>query len=252
MTVSIALTGKSGSGKTTLTKALLFNLRLKYPNSLFLVVDNDLTTEFGHTYNKDIRQTVYGIRSGKHEYKTGIPSQMTKQEYIEWALEDIIFPLEENTDLLVTWLSPSKDCRCPVTAQMNNALLKLFDRYDFVLFDCEYDLKYLQQLVDYQIDSTLIVTRPTEESVNLAYRIQESSEKYAEGQLGVVLNMVKGNITENISAKLNHYGLKVLGNLNYDEALELNGTRKYSNKFNKEVNDIILRLNLPIMGYENG
>ena len=146
MTTTIAITGKSGNGKTTIAKSMLYNLRLKYPEKSFLVVDNDLTTEFGFTFGKSVRETVYGIRSGKHEYKTGIPSKMTRQEYVEWAMEDIIFPLEENTDLLVTWLSPSKDCRCPITFEIANALTKLYDRYDFIIFDCEYDLKYLIEI----------------------------------------------------------------------------------------------------------
>ena len=248
MTNTIAITGKSGSGKTTITKSLLYNLRLKYPEKSFLVVDNDLTTEFGYTFGHQVRETVYGIRSGKHEYKTGIPSKMTRQEYVEWAMEDIIFPLEENTDLLVTWVSPSRDCRCPITFEIANALTKLFARYDFVLFDCEYDLKYLMQLFDYPIDATLIVTNPTEESIVLASRITDASEKYAaEGQMGVVLNKVKNGIPENISVKLNENNLKILGVVEYDETLEMNGVKKTSKIVNKAINDTLLRLNLPIM-----
>jgi len=248
MTNTIAITGKSGSGKTTITKSLLYNLRLKYPEKSFLVVDNDLTTEFGYTFGHQVRETVYGIRSGKHEYKTGIPSKMTRQEYVEWAMEDIIFPLEENTDLLVTWVSPSRDCRCPITFEIANALTKLFARYDFVLFDCEYDLKYLMQLFDYPIDATLIVTNPTEESIVLASRITDASEKYAaDGQMGVVLNKVKNGIPESISVKLNENNLKILGVVGYDDTLEMNGVQKTSKVVNKAINDTILRLNLPIM-----
>lgn len=248
MTTTIAITGKSGNGKTTIAKSMLYNLRLKYPEKTFLVVDNDLTTEFGFTFGHSVRETVYGIRSGKHEYKTGIPSKMTRQEYVEWAMEDIIFPLEENTDLLVTWLSPSKDCRCPITFEIANALTKLYDRYDFVIFDCEYDLKYLMQLVDYPIDTTLIVATPTEESVAVASRILEASEKYAaEGQLGLLMNKVKDGIPENISLKLNENSMKILGVIPYDEMLELNGIQKTSKIVNKAINDTIIRLNLPIM-----
>ena len=248
MTTTIAITGKSGNGKTTIAKSMLYNLRLKYPEKSFLVVDNDLTTEFGFTFGHSVRETVYGIRSGKHEYKTGIPSKMTRQEYVEWAIEDIIFPLEENTDLLVTWLSPSKDCRCPITFEIANALTKLYDRYDFVIFDCEYDLKYLMQLVDYPIDTTIIVTTPTEEAVAIASRIMEASEKYAaEGQLGIVLNKVKDGIPENISVKMNENNLKILGVIPYDETLEMNGINKTSKIVNKAINDTIVRLNLPIM-----
>ena len=157
LTVKIAVTGKSGSGKTTLTKALLNILRENFPEKNILLFDNDLSGELGHSFGKDIRNTIYGIRSGKHEYKTGIPQHMTKQEYIEWALEDIIVSIEENIDIIVSWLSGVKDCRCPITEQLNDALQKLIERYDFVIFDCEFDLKYLNQLVDIDVEKNLII-----------------------------------------------------------------------------------------------
>jgi len=90
LTTKIAITGKSGSGKTTIVKSMLTIIREMYPEKNVLVLDNDLSTEFGHSYGLDIRNTIYGIRSGKHEYKTGIPQHMTKAEYVEWAMEDII------------------------------------------------------------------------------------------------------------------------------------------------------------------
>ena len=152
MTRKIAITGKSGSGKTTIVKAFLNILKEKYPEKSVLLFDNDLAGELGHTFGLDIRNTIYGIRSGKHEYRTGIPQQMTKQEYIEWAIEDIVIPIADNIDIIVSWLSGSKDCRCPITSQLNVALQKLIERYDFVIFDCEFDLKYLNQLIDTNIE----------------------------------------------------------------------------------------------------
>ena len=139
MTIKIAITGKSGSGKTTIAKAFLEILKEYFPEKSILLFDNDLTSELSHSFGLDIRNTIYGIRSGKHEYKTGIPQGMTKQEYVEWALEDIIVSLSDNVDIIVSWLVGSKDCRCPITEQINNSCQKLIDRYDFVIFD--YDIR---------------------------------------------------------------------------------------------------------------
>ena len=192
MTVKLAITGKSGSGKTTITKAFLRIFQEFFPEKSVLLFDNDLGSELGHSFGLDIRNTIYGIRSGKHEYKTGIPEDMNKQEYIEWAIEDIVVPLDDTTDIIVSWLIGSKDCRCPITSQINDAILKLIDRYDIVIFDCEFDLKYLNQLIDTDIDTTIIVANPTDESAHLAKRIEEFSAKYsAGGQLGVVINKVE-------------------------------------------------------------
>lgn len=251
MTITLAVTGKSGSGKTTIIKAFLSLFKEMYPTKSILLFDNDLSLELGHSFGKDIRKTVYGIRSGKHEYKTGIPANMTKQEFVEWAIEDIVEPIEENVDMIVTWLIGSKDCRCPITADINNALCKLIKRYDIVLFDCEFDLKYLNQLVDYPIDTTVIVAKATEEGVHLAQRIEEYSQKYASGgQIGVILNKVKGGLTENISSMLNKYHLDILGVLPRDKSITNGkcGVQKNSEVIKEALRDILFRLNLPPAG----
>ena len=244
MPTTLAITGKSGSGKTTITKAFL---RQEYfPNKSILLFDNDLAAELGHSFGKDIRNTIYGIRSGKHEYKTGIPEGMTKQEYIEWALEDIVETVDENVDIIVSWLVASKDCRCPITKQMCDAILKFINQYDIVIFDCEYDLKYLNQLVDTEIDTAIIVTNPTESSIQLASRIEEYSAKYAAGgQLGVVLNKVDNRDTSTIFELLRKYELEVLGVIPEDKNLEEHSVERDSKAVQEAIKQFYFRLNLP-------
>ena len=246
MTVSIAITGKSGSGKTTIVKALWQVLKKKHPDKSILLFDNDLTTELSHSFDKDIRQTIYGIRSGKHEYKTGIPEDMTKQEYIEWALEDILEEIDEQTDIIVSWLIGTKDCRCPITKQMNDALVKLISRYDFVIFDCEFDLKYLNQLVDIPINVTLVVASPNEASVHLAKRIEEYSAKHAAGeQLGVILNRVDNQKIEPLIELLNKYELTTIGTIPKDEELKNKRRTKESQIVETALEQLYYRLNIP-------
>lgn len=245
MTASIAAIGKSGSGKTSLAKALWKVIREKHPDKTVLLFDNDLTAELGRSFGKDIRKTIYGIRSGKHEYKTGIPDNMTKQEYIDWALEDILEPIDENTDMIVSWLIGSKDCRCPITKQLNDALAKLISRYDFVIFDCEFDLKYLYQLADIPINSALIVSEPNEASIQLAQRIEEYSAKYAAGeQLGVVLNKVNNKDLETVNSLLKKYSLNVLGTIPFDDNLKCE-ISKDSDIVYKAAMQLYFRLNIP-------
>ena len=247
MTVKLAITGKSGSGKTTIVKAFCSIFKKMYPDKSILLFDNDLSSELGHSFGLDIRNTIYGIRSGKHEYKTGIPEDMTKQEYIEWALEDIIVSIDDNVDIIVSWFVGSKDCRCPITKQLNDAVSKLIDRYDFVIFDCEFDLKYLNQLVDVDVDSTIIVANPTAESAHLAKRIEEFSAKYAAGgQLGVVLNNVANKDIVSVYELLKEYNLEILGVIPTDENLLKNKTvEKDSELVQDAINEFYFRLNLP-------
>ncbi len=246
MTTKLAITGKSGSGKTTITKAFLRIFQEFFPEKSILLFDNDLAGELGHSFGLDIRNTIYGIRSGKHEYKTGIPEGMTKQEYVEWAMEDIVVPLTDNIDIIVSWFVGSKDCRCPITGQINDAVLKLIERYDIVIFDCEFDLKYLNQLVDTDIDTTIIIANPTDESAHLAKRIEEFSAKYAAGgQLGVVINKVENNDIASISTLLNKYQLDVLGVIPFDKDLKENSMSRESKVVQDAIKQFYFRLNLP-------
>jgi len=244
MTFKLAITGKSGSGKTTVVKAFMRIFQEYFPEKSILLFDNDLTSELGHSFGLDIRNTIYGIRSGKHEYKTGIPEGMSKQEFVEWAMEDIVVPLYENVDIVVSWFVGSKDCRCPITEQINDAVLKLIDRYDIVIFDCEFDLKYLNQLVDTDIDTTLIVANPTEESAHLAKRIEEFSSKYAAGnQLGVIINKVDNTDLTSVYELLKRFDLDVLGVIPIDK--EINSVDKESSLIQDSIKQFYFRLNLP-------
>ncbi len=241
MTSTLALIGKSGSGKTTLVRAFCEVIKELHPQKTILLVDNDLTCELPERFGLKIRSTIYGIRSGKHEYKTGIPEGMTKQEYIEWALEDIIVNVDENVDIIVSWLVASKDCRCPITHQMDEALVKLIDRYDFVIFDCEFDLKYLNQLVDYPIDTALVVTNGNSASVHLASNIYEFSSKYADnGQFGIILNRVKEEEINSTLEQLNSWGLDVLGIIK-----DFSNTDNMNENIKGAIKDFYVRLNLP-------
>ena len=188
MTSTIAFLGKSGSGKTTLVRAFLKLIQKNFEDKTVLLIDNDLTLELSDSFGIKTRNTIYGVKSGKHEYKTGIPEGMTKQEYIDWALEDIILSVDENVDIIASWFVTPKDCHCPSTKLMRDSVTKLIDRYDFVIIDCEYDLKYLNLLTDCLIDEAIIVANPKKEDIALASKIAESSRKYANGQLGVILN----------------------------------------------------------------
>ncbi len=244
MTTKLAITGKSGSGKTTIVKAFMNVIQSVCPDKSILLFDNDLTSELAHSFGLDIRNTIYGIRSGKHEYKTGIPQDMTKQEFIEWALEDIVVSINDNVDIIESWFVGSKDCRCPITGQISAAVSKLINRYDYVIFDCEFDLKYLAQLVDTDFDSTLIISNPTADSAHLAQRIKEFSAKYCAGnQLGVIVNKVENHRLPELSQLLKIYGLDIVGVIPNDVSID--SVKKDSKIVQDAVRSFYSRLNLP-------
>lgn len=239
MTSTIAFIGKSNSGKTTLTKAFAKLIRKNFPDKTILLIDNDLTLELSDSFGIKTRNTIYGVKSGKHEYKTGIPEGMSKQEYIEWALEDIIIEIDENVDMIASWFVTPKDCACPSTKLMRDSLSKLISRYDFVIFDCEYDLKYLNLLIDCKIDEAIIVSKCEKEAIALSAKIAESSKKYVyDGQLGVILNKIQKNSLPQAGELLKSFELYLLGYLEKYEDVN-------SNEIINTLELIYSRMNLP-------
>ena len=236
MTSTIAFIGKSGSGKTTLTRAFLKLIQKKFKDKTILLIDNDLTLELSDSFGIKTKNTIYGVKSGKHEYKTGIPEGMTKQEYIDWALEDIILNIDENADIIASWFVTPKDCHCPSTKLMRDSVTKLIERYDFVLIDCEYDLKYLNLLTDCMIDVAIIVSKPDKQDIALSAKIMEGSRKYApNGQMGVLLNKVENNIPNDLldSLELDLMGcIKKYDNINTNDIINT-------------LENIYARMNLP-------
>ncbi len=107
-------------------------------------------------------------------------------------------------------------------------------------FDCEFDLKYLNLLVDYPIDSSIIVTNPNPHSLHLAGEIYEFSKKYAaDGQFGVVLN--KAN-KENLNKFIEQINLSHLNLLGVIEDL---GEKFSYENIAEIIQDFYPRLNLP-------
>ena len=186
MTITIAVTGKSGSGKTVLTKSILTSLHNSYPDKSILVIDNDLSEELSRSYGVDVSNTIYEVRSGKYKYSSKIPEGMTKYEYIKWVLQDLTVNLFEEVDLITTGAISTKECNCYTSSLINDALIKTIRSYDIVLFDCEYDLNYLNKLVDYPIDITLIVSKTSISAIYLASKIMEASAKLARDRKSVV------------------------------------------------------------------
>ena len=137
----------------------------------------------------------------------------------------------------------AKDCRCPITKQMNDALVKLIDRYDFVIFDSEFDLKYLNLLVDYPIDTSIIVANPNLRSVHLAGDIYDYSKKYsADGQIGIILNKADKENLNKFVEQIN------LDNLNLLGIIEDLGDEVDDKKIAQKIKDFYPRLNLPQEG----
>ncbi len=247
MTATIAVIGKSGSGKTTFAKALLNFLNSDYPDRSVLLVDCDLTGELSTSFGVDINDTIWNIRAGDFKYKTQLPYVMTKQEYIDWTLQETLISLYGETDLIVAGPLFTKECSCFAGGLINSALAKLISGYDFVIFDSEYDLEYLRNLTAYPVDTAVIVSLPTSDGIFTSFKIKQSSIlNCSPGQIGLVLNKVQNSaLPFEVSNLCDEYDLDIIGILPYDNALENNAVSRVSTLLEQKVKELVYRLNLP-------
>ncbi|MEI8389842.1 MAG: AAA family ATPase [bacterium] len=250
MTVTIAVTGKSGSGKTAFTHSLFTALRNEYHEKSVLLVDNTLGCDLASIFGLEVNNTIHSIRTGQYVYSSPIHEGIKKSELIEWMLHEIIINLSGDADLLVSGPVFTEECTCVIARYIKDAMKKLIKSYDIVIIDCEYDLSYVNQLVNYYPDVTIVLAEPTVTSVHSAIKIRESSMKYASpGQIGVVLNKVKDSrIPEDIKAIMMEYDFDILGVLPYAEELETEDITHSSDSLGHSAQELIFRLNLPFWG----
>ena len=98
-------------------------------------------------------------------------------------------------------------------------------------------------IVDYPIDTTLIVTNDDIESIHLAGNIYDFSKKYADnGQIGVILNKVNKENYDKTIEQVTSDELEILGILdNYKDG-------NVEESIKTKIEDIYVRLNLPQEG----
>lgn len=247
MTITIAVAGKSGSGKTAFARAIFTALHNKYSEKSVLLVDNSLGMDLASAFGLDASNTIHSIRTGKYVYACGDTESMRKSDYIECALHEIIINLDKDVDLLVSGPVFTEECTCITAKYIKDSMKKLIKSYDIVIFDCEYDLSYVNQLVVYYPDITLVLAEPTVASVQSAAKIRESSLKYATpGQIGVVLNKVRNfRIPDKVKETIKENDLDIIGVLPYDEQSENYNITQESDSLIKSAQELLFRLNLP-------
>lgn len=250
MTVTIAVAGKSGSGKTAFTRAIFKALHGKFPDKSVLITDNSLGGDSVSAFGSEVEYTIHDIRTGRYKYNAACVEEMKKNEYIECALHEILINLENEVDLLVSGPVFTEECTCITAKYIKDAMRKLIKSYDIVIFDCEYDLSYVNQLAAYYPDITLVLAEPSIASLQSAVKIRESSMKYAiPGQIGVILNKVRGGtIPENIMAVIAEYDIDILEVLPYEEKFETENITGDSESLVKSAEELLFRLNLPFWG----
>jgi CO dehydrogenase maturation factor len=226
--------GKGGSGKSTLVA--LFAKGLRKRGYRILVVDSDesnpgLYRMLGLEERPEpLLQLVGGKRSVFEAFSEG--SQLQKSV----LLQDQIRTKELPSQYLVKSdaigmvcvgkiLQSLEGCACPMGVLSREFLKRLTpDEDELVLVDLEAGVEHFGRGVETSLDSVLIVTEPSFDSLELTAKITAlATEVQMKGIWAVFNKVMSRGIARQLTEELERRGVCVIGSIRYDPAVFRSG-----------------------------
>lgn len=171
----IAVAGKGGTGKSTFTALLIKELLLQKQIPI-LAVDADPNSNLGDLLGMKTEATIADIREEIRKKPDIFVSGMSKTDYINMRLNEIIAESMVSLDLLVMGRPEGKECYCYVNELLRTFLSKISMQYKFVIIDNEAGMEHLSRRTTDNIDILFIISEPTAVSLRSAERIKQTAK----------------------------------------------------------------------------
>jgi CO dehydrogenase maturation factor len=220
MAKSIAVAGKGGTGKTTIAALLVTQLTMRGWVPV-LAVDADPDSNLGTLLGVKPRQSIGDLREEVLKAIKNLPAGMTKANYVEEGLHEIIEEAE-GFDLLTMGRGEGAGCYCA----LNNMIRKFSDdltpSYKWVVMDNEAGLEHLSRRTTRDIDALVVVITDNPLSLQSAERIQAITESLDNriGRKYLVTNAVKEGHKAQVLERAKSLRLEYLVDIPYDPALD--------------------------------
>jgi len=220
MSYRIAICGKGGVGKSTFAALTVRHLArdLKRP---VMAVDADPNATLGAMLGVAVDASVADIREETLEKKDAIPSGMSKDQFVEYRIQQCIVE-ERGFDLLTMGRPEGSGCYCFVNSLLRRYLERAADDYPYVVIDNEAGMEHLSRRTDGAVDLLLIVTEPTVVGADTAQRITDLARKLriTVKRKAIVLNRVPPDgVHEAVRERLGRTRLDVVGEIPLDGAV---------------------------------
>ncbi|RLG74828.1 MAG: ATP-binding protein [Thermoprotei archaeon] len=228
MTFTVAISGKGGTGKTMLAALLVIYLLRKTNGELkILVVDADPNQNLDKVLGAKVDKTVGDLREELLNIKDEIPSGISKKQYFEYMIRNIVYE-GEYFDLLAMGRPEGPGCYCYVNHLLRMILDKISEEYDVVIMDTEAGLEHLSRRTTRDVDVLIIITDPTSRGIITAERIRKLVQELETKvhKIYAVGNRVTSSISKKIEEELVRRGFEVLGLIPEDpyiQKLDLEG-----------------------------
>jgi CO dehydrogenase maturation factor len=220
MAKSIAVAGKGGTGKTTIAALLVTQLGLRGWGPV-LAIDADPDSNLGNLLGIKPRQSIGDLREEVLKAIKQLPAGMTKANYVEAGLHQILEEAE-GFDLLTMGRGEGAGCYCA----LNNMIRKFSDdltpSYKWVIMDNEAGLEHLSRRTTRNIDALVVVVTDNPLSIASAERIQAITESLDNriGKKYIVTNAVKEAHKAAVQERVRAFRLEYLADLPYDPQLD--------------------------------
>ena len=220
MSSTIAVAGKGGTGKSTIAALLIERLRVRGMKPV-LAVDADPDCNLGTLLGANAGETVGNLRDDLLKTIKDFPAGMTKADYIEAGLYQIIDEAE-GYDLLTMGKGEGASCYCFI----NNLIRKFCDdltpSYPWVVIDNEAGLEHLSRRTTTDVEALIVVVNESPLSFGCASQIKEIVSEM-NGRIAntfVVTSMVKPNRLEEVHRRIDEMGMEFLTDIPRDDKIE--------------------------------
>lgn len=220
MAFRIAICGKGGVGKSTFAALAIRHLSRELGKTV-LAVDADPNATLGAMLGVTVDASVADIREETLEKKDAIPGGMSKDQFIEFRIQQCISE-ERGFDLLTMGRPEGPGCYCFVNSLLRRYLERSADAYPFVVIDNEAGMEHLSRRTDGAVDLLLIVTEPTVVGAETAGRIAALARKLriTVKRKAIVLNRVPPDgVPPAVAERLAAIGLDIAGEIPHDQTV---------------------------------
>jgi len=217
LSFNIAVAGKGGSGKTSIA-SLVIRYLMKNGSGPILAVDADPNANLGESLGFEVKQTIGAILAGFQGEKIKIPPGMTKQNYLEYKLNEIVVE-SKALDLITMGRGEGPDCYCYPNLILKKFVDTLAENYAYVVMDNEAGMEHLSRRTTQNIDELLIISDHSVKGVRTVARIRDlvSELKLVVKRQSVIINFVPGTLDPLVNEEFDKLGIETLATIPIDE-----------------------------------
>jgi CO dehydrogenase maturation factor len=220
MSKTIIVTGKGGTGKTTVSGLIIKYLK-EHAKGPILALDADPDANLATVLGIEVNKTMGDLREDTLKEIKNLPAGMSKSNYIEMGLHEIIVETEK-LDLVTMGRSEGPGCYCYINSLMRKFSDDIQESYEWVVMDNEAGLEHLSRRTASKVDHMIMVVNENPLAIDCARRIDKLVDDLQNDIANryLLINAVRDERVKSVQNKIKDLGVECLGNIPVDPELD--------------------------------